>query len=79
MKKTYQLSLDKEKVEELKLWLLPKGMTFSGYVNSLIFEQMEAVRQFKIPPNISEMKLVDFAGIFKRMAVSLAKEARKKK
>jgi hypothetical protein len=79
MKKNYQLSLEKEKVEELKEWLAPKKITFSGYVNSLICEQMDAVREFKIPANVSEMKLAEFAKMFKNMAVSLAKEARKKK
>ena len=79
MKKNYQLSLDQEKVDELRAWLAPKGLTFSGYVNSLICEQMDAVRKFKIPANVSEMKLAEFAKMFQKMAVSLAREAQKKK
>jgi len=79
MKKNYQLSLDPERVDELRAWLAPKGLTFSGYVNSLICQQMDAVRKFKIPADVAEMKLTEFATMFQKMAVDLVREARKKK
>lgn len=79
MKKNYTVSLDVEKVEELKVWLEPKAISFSGYLNSLLSEQMEAVRKFDIPADVSGMRLEEFAGMFQKMAVSLAREARKKK
>ena len=79
MKKNYTVSLDEEKVEGLKVWLEPKAISFSGYLNSLISEQMAAVEKFKIPANTAEIKLTDFARMFQQMAVSLAREVKKKK
>ena len=79
MRKNYTLSLEEGKVEELRAWLAPKGVTFSGYVNGLICEQMDAVRMFDIPANVAVMKLSEFARMFQRMAVNLAQEARKRK
>jgi hypothetical protein len=79
MKKNYLLSLDQERVEELKRWLEPKGQTFSGYVNLLVSEQLDTVKKFNIPADVSELTLAKFAAMFQKMAVSLAREARKKK
>lgn len=44
MKQTYTINLDKEAVEELKEILRSKGMTFSGFINTLIHENIEALR-----------------------------------
>lgn len=79
MRKNYMLSLDEEKAEELKGWLEPKGLTFSGYINSLVCEQLATIREFKIPADTSEMKLADYARLFQKMAVSLSREVKKKK
>jgi len=77
MKHLYTVSLDREKVEALKLWLEPKAISFSGYLNSLISEQLAAVEKFKIPADVSEMKLTEFAQMFQKMAVNLAREVKK--
>lgn len=49
MKKHYDITLDEEKVEELKVWLNEKGLSFSGYLNSLIDEQITAIELFSPP------------------------------
>ena len=36
MKKSYTITLDEEKVDEIRVWLEKKGLSFSGYLNSLI-------------------------------------------
>jgi hypothetical protein len=77
MRKNYTLSLDVEKTEALRLWLKPKGISFSGYIESLMSEQMAAVERFKIPADVSEMKLTEFAQMFQKMAVNLAREVKK--
>ena len=77
MKHLYTVSLDREKVEALKLWLEPKAISFSGYLNSLMCEQLAAVERFKIPADVSEMKLTEFAQLFQKMAVNLAREVKK--
>ena len=47
MKTNYTISLDKEKVEELKVWLEKRGVaSFSGYINTIIDEQIEAIKLF---------------------------------
>jgi hypothetical protein len=42
MKKNYTVSLDEDKVDEFKRWLEPRGISFSGCINSLIEEQLFA-------------------------------------
>ncbi|MEI7480426.1 MAG: hypothetical protein WCJ59_02250 [bacterium] len=46
MKKNYTISLDEEKVDEIKLWLDKRSLTFSGYLNSLIEEQLSAMKLY---------------------------------
>jgi hypothetical protein len=77
MRKNYTLSLDKERVEKLQPWLEKKGLTFSGYVDSLIEESMIAVEKFKVPEDITKMKVRDFLFIAKRMMGDLKNEAKK--
>ena len=43
MKKNYTISLDEEKVDEIKVWLDKHNLSFSGYLNSLIEEQLSAM------------------------------------
>jgi hypothetical protein len=74
MKKTYAISLDDEKVEEFKKWLEIRGLTFSGYINSMIDEQISAIRMFSLsggPKRVSTVQLLKLAG---KMAKSLKKE-----
>jgi len=46
MKKIYTVNLDEEKVDEIKIWLDKRGVSFSGYLNTLIDEQIEAMKLF---------------------------------
>lgn len=47
MKTNYTITLDKEKVDELKVWLKKRGVaSFSGYINTLIDEQLAAIKLF---------------------------------
>jgi len=46
MKKVYSINLDEDKVEEIRKWLEPKGLSFSGYINSLIEEQLGAMELY---------------------------------
>ena len=42
-KRNYTLSLNEEKVDQVKVWLDKQGLTFSGYIDSLIEEQLAAM------------------------------------
>jgi hypothetical protein len=46
MKKVYSINLDEDKVEEIRKWLEPKGLSLSGYINSLVEEQLEAMKLY---------------------------------
>jgi len=46
MKKVYSINLDEDKVEEIRAWLEKKGLSFSGYMNSLIEEQLKAMKLY---------------------------------
>lgn len=46
MKKNYTISLDEERVDEIRVWLEKRGLSFSGYLNSLIEEQLGAMKLY---------------------------------
>lgn len=75
MKALFTVSLDKEKVEEIKGWLNKRGLTFSGYLNALIDEQLNAIALFSSleKKKISGSTVIKMAG---NMAKLLAKEAK---
>lgn len=75
-KKTYSITLDEDKVDLLKDWLDKKGLTFSGYLNSMIDEQVEAIEMVSSIKgrNVTSGTLLKMAG---KMAVKLAKESKK--
>ena len=59
MKKTYTITLDEDKVDALKIWLHKNGQTFSGYLNIMIGETLQALDDFVVDDNekISFFKL----------------------
>lgn len=74
MKTNYTICLDKEKVEQLKKWLEKRGISsFSGYLNTLIDEQLEAIKLFA--PNGDTSKVT--AKTLLNMASKMAKELKK--
>ncbi len=46
MKKVYAINLDEEKVNQIRAWLDKRGVSFSSYMNTLIDEQIEAMKLF---------------------------------
>ena len=65
MKKIYSISLDEEKVDSLKVWLNQRGLTFSGYLNSLIDEQISTIELFSPSggqKKVSTVQLIKMAG-----------------
>lgn len=74
MKKHYDITLDKEKVDELKAWLEKRGVSsFSGYLNTLIDEQLEAIKLFA--PNGDTSKVT--TRMLLTMASKMVKEIKK--
>ena len=74
MKKKYLLNLDEEKVEELKIWLEKRGISsFSGYMNTLIDEQIEAIKLFAPKGDISRVTPKTLLNMASKMARELKK------
>lgn len=75
MKKSYTITLDEDKVDEIKEWLDKKGLTFSAYLNSLIEEQLKAMKLYGDID--SPVTVLGVMKIFKKMVGNL-NEAKKK-
>jgi hypothetical protein len=75
-KKTYAITLDEDKVKPFKAWLKKRGLTFSGYLNSVIDEQVEAIEMVSSVDgrNVTSSDLLKMAG---KMAMKLSKELKK--
>ena len=77
MKTKYTITLDKDKVDEIKIWLEKRGVSFSGYLNTLIDEQIEAMKLFAPDGDtvrVTQQSLLKLAG---KMATKLSKELKK--
>jgi len=69
MKKSYTITLDEEKVDEIRVWLEKKGLSFSGYLNSLIEEQLKAMKLYgDVDSPVTILKLMK---MFKKMVGNL--------
>lgn len=77
MKKNYTISLDEEKVDELKPWLERQGITFSGYVNTLIAENLQALAMFAPKGDKTKVTMFNLLGMAGRMQKTLKKELKK--
>jgi hypothetical protein len=74
MKKKYLISLDEEKVDELKAWLKKRGISsFSGYLNTLIDEQLEAIKLFAPRGDTSKVTTKTLLTMASRMVKDLKK------
>lgn len=76
MKEKYTITLDKEKVDELKEWLAKNGQSLSGYLNTTIGETLQALDDFVVDGNekISFFKLLSMAG---KMTKTLKREKKR--
>lgn len=73
MKTNYTISLDKEKVDLIKVWLEKRGLSFSGYINSMIDEQIEAIELFS-PLDGKKATTSNLLKMASQMALKLNKE-----
>jgi predicted DNA-binding protein len=73
MKKRYLINLPEEKTEELKVWLDKHGLTLSGFLSSIVEEQMDTMKALHVPADVSKMTLGDFARMAGKMMVNLNK------
>lgn len=74
MKTNYTICLDKEKVQELKLWLEKRGVaSFSGYINTLIDEQLEAIKLYAPDGDTSKVTTKTLLNMASKMVKELKK------
>ena len=79
MKNRYTLTLDVKETEELRKWLAVKGLSFSGYMNSLVHEQMDVIKNLGISPDPEKVTSDQLLALAQKMIVTLKTEARAKK
>lgn len=77
MKKHYDITLEEEKVEALKVWLKKNGLTFSGYLEILIGENLEALERFAPKSKNARFTLFTLLGLAGQMTKELKKEIKK--
>ena len=77
MKKLYTVNLDEDKVDELKEWLELNGQTFSGYLNILIAENLEALKKFAPKGDKMRLSIFTLLGIAGKMTSELKRELKK--
>lgn len=77
MKKQYTITLDEDKVDELKPWLEKNGQTFSGYLNVVIGESLEALKMFAPKGDKTKLSIFTLLGMAGKMTKELKKEIKK--
>ena len=74
MKTKYTISLDKDKVDELKVWLKKRGVSsFRGYLNTLIDEQLVAINLFAPDGDTSKVTTKTLLNMASKMVKELKK------
>lgn len=74
MKTKYTISLDKDKVDQLKAWLKKRGVSsFSGYLNTLIDEQLVAINLFAPDGDTSKVTTKTLLNMASKMVKELKK------
>jgi predicted DNA-binding protein len=81
MKKHYDLTLDEEKTEELKIILKANGQTLSGFLSSMVENYVDTMNGFKksagIPDDVSNFSVRDFAKLFISIMAKFAEDKKK--
>jgi hypothetical protein len=69
MKKQVSLSLDADAVAEIKEWLVVNrpNISFSGYIDLIMKEQLAAVRLVGKSEDVSKLPFGEVVGLFFRM------------
>ena len=73
MKTNYTICLDKDKVDQIKIWLDKRGVSFSGYINTIIDEQIEAMKLFAPGGDISKVTTKTLLNMASKMVKELKK------
>ena len=78
MKKRINVMLDEEAYETLKAWLKPKGIGFSGYINSLVVENLKAIKVLEGVNDLKDVSIGQLTQIYANMAVEIEKSKKEK-
>lgn len=71
MKKRFTFTLDEKPMEELQGLLKSKGLTLSGYLNSVVREQVSVMKMIEGIGGAAKMPVSDFFEMFSRMMKGL--------
>ena len=78
-KKRYTMVLDSEEMDKLYAWLKPKGLTISGYFNSILHENMQVIRTLEGVDDLKDLTIGKLTQLYAGMAGELQKSKEDKK
>lgn len=78
-KQTYNVYLDSAEVRDLKTWLKPQGVSFSGYLSVVIHDTLSAVSSVIDNNKTPVLTAAGLLQVAQQMAKEMAKDAKKKR
>lgn len=79
MKKRINVMIDAEAYETVMAWLRPKGIGFSGYVNSLVVENVKAIKVLEGVNDLKDVSIGQLTQIYAELAEEMGRSQEKKK
>jgi len=78
-KKKYNMVFDEQSMELVKAWIKPKGITLSGYFNSLLSEQVKAIKILDGVNDLKDLTIGKLTELYAGAVEDLTKRVKKKK
>jgi hypothetical protein len=78
-KKRYTFSFDEKMIDDLNAFLKPKGISLSGYLNSMIKENMVAIEALQGVDSLKDLTIGKLTQLFSGMVDDINKEKKGKK
>lgn len=78
-KKVYHVNLNEWETDNLKAWLKPQGVSFSGYLQVVIHDTMSAVSNIIDDNKTPVLTAAGLLQVAQQMAKAMEKDAKKKR
>lgn len=76
---TFNVSLNPKEVRDLKTWLKPQGVSFSGYLRVVIHDTLSAVSKVIDNDKTPVLTAAGLLQVAQEMALEIEKDAKKKR
>jgi len=78
MKKRINVMLDEDAYNLVSKWLEPKGISFSGYMNSLLLENVKAIEVLADIEDLKDISIGQLTQLYANMATEMEKSKKRK-